>query len=679
MRLRATQLSSNAHGPLRTVAALVAAMFASTAAPAFDWSASDLSTQYQDSGGTLPVTAVEQPVGLVLDRAKGGAKRGPELCQNGGFDQDVLWTKDATWSISGGKAIKVAGSTGVIRQTGPLVAGRIYEISFDYFSVVGTFVAALRGGSAVGGSNVLTGTGRYRTLIIALTGNTTFDISGSTTDSAGQFDNYSIRELNGMNLWSGTPTSNAGSWTDNGDGSYSNTGNSGSLGWASGKLIIGRTYEVVGRVTARTAGSVNLPYDGNGGNAGSALSAPGTFRRVFTALATGLFIFCTSFTGTIDSLSVVEIPGNHLIQPTSASRPTLSARVNLLTYSEQISNAAWAKSASGIGTVPTVTDNFGVAPDGTTTAARVQLALNGGNTSGDISRLLQSITGMPLGGSYSQGLWLKTNDGTSKVIQFRDDNSGTVGKLITVTGTWQYFSQDSAVSGGSTTVNAIGLWLRGTQSTADSADLLMWHPQFNYGPLQRYQRIAAATDYDAIGFAKGWRFDGVDDGLYTPTVFDWSTTDKLTIVAALLKTSDVSLAAVAELGPAASTTNGTWLLCAPSGGASPSFGMFARGTVYRGVSPVGYPAPSRAIVFATADIAGARLTLSADGGVGQANASDLGTGNFTSQVLYVGRRTNSTVPFTGVIHSLRGFGRLVSPDERGWLMSQAKLDMNNNL
>ena len=77
MRQRATRMSSNAHGPLRTVAALVAAMFAATTAPAFDWSTSDLSTQYQDSGGTLPVTAVEQPVGLVLDRSKGGAVRGP--------------------------------------------------------------------------------------------------------------------------------------------------------------------------------------------------------------------------------------------------------------------------------------------------------------------------------------------------------------------------------------------------------------------------------------------------------------------------------------------------------------------------------------------------------------------------------------------------------------------------
>ena len=32
---------------------------------------SDMSTLYQDAAGTIPVTAVEQPVGLMLDKARG--------------------------------------------------------------------------------------------------------------------------------------------------------------------------------------------------------------------------------------------------------------------------------------------------------------------------------------------------------------------------------------------------------------------------------------------------------------------------------------------------------------------------------------------------------------------------------------------------------------------------------
>ena len=46
---------------------------------------SDMSTMYQDAAGTTPVTAVEQPVGLMLDKSR-GMMLGPELVSNGTFD-----------------------------------------------------------------------------------------------------------------------------------------------------------------------------------------------------------------------------------------------------------------------------------------------------------------------------------------------------------------------------------------------------------------------------------------------------------------------------------------------------------------------------------------------------------------------------------------------------------------
>src|SRR6056297_2388196 len=55
---------------------------------------------------------------------------------------------------------------------------------------------------------------------------------------------------------------------------------------------------------------------------------------------------------------------------------------NLLTYSEDFTNAAWAKVNAGVGSLPVVTANAGIAPDGTSTADRVQFDLNGGTTSG---------------------------------------------------------------------------------------------------------------------------------------------------------------------------------------------------------------------------------------------------------------------------------------------------------
>src|SRR3990167_8241272 len=66
---------------------------------------SDFTTMYQDSAGTTPVTAVEQSVGLILDKSK-GLVLGPELVTNGGFDSDTTgWTKLGNWTISGGQAV----------------------------------------------------------------------------------------------------------------------------------------------------------------------------------------------------------------------------------------------------------------------------------------------------------------------------------------------------------------------------------------------------------------------------------------------------------------------------------------------------------------------------------------------------------------------------------------------
>ena len=53
---------------------------------------SDMTTMFQDSAGTTPVTAVEQPVGLLLDKSK-GLVLGPELVVNGTFD-----TNTAGWA-----------------------------------------------------------------------------------------------------------------------------------------------------------------------------------------------------------------------------------------------------------------------------------------------------------------------------------------------------------------------------------------------------------------------------------------------------------------------------------------------------------------------------------------------------------------------------------------------------
>ena len=64
---------------------------------------SDRATLFQDAAGTTPVTAVEQPVGLMLDKSK-GLVLGPELVTNGDFSNGATgWTLGSGWSVFGGK------------------------------------------------------------------------------------------------------------------------------------------------------------------------------------------------------------------------------------------------------------------------------------------------------------------------------------------------------------------------------------------------------------------------------------------------------------------------------------------------------------------------------------------------------------------------------------------------
>jgi len=144
------------------------------------------------------------------------------------------------------------------------------------------------------------------------------------------------------------------------------------------------------------------------------------------------------------------------------------ARTNLLTYSEQIDNAAWQKNALGVGLAPVVTPNYGAAPDGTITADRVVFDCGAGATTGDRSRLEQSYAGYQVQ-PYTFSVWLKTVDGSSKTVLIGNWNSPA--PIQTVTGTWQRFA--FTITPGSAFASLVYIRLTATQ-TSQSADLLVW-------------------------------------------------------------------------------------------------------------------------------------------------------------------------------------------------------------
>ncbi len=146
---------------------------------------------------------------------------------------------------------------------------------------------------------------------------------------------------------------------------------------------------------------------------------------------------------TFDGVFTHDRSGNATMVDSSGNRKW--APHNLLRYSEDFSNAAWVKSSFGTASVPVVTANAGIAPDGTTTADRIVFDCGAGTTAGDQSTVQQTVS--ELSRPLKQSVWLKSTDGvSSQTIKFR--NQSTDFSNVTVTGAWQEFTLDVTTAGG---------------------------------------------------------------------------------------------------------------------------------------------------------------------------------------------------------------------------------------
>lgn len=168
---------------------------------------SDFSTMFQNSLGTTPVTAVEQPVGLLLDKSRKLAL-GNQIVDNPGFDTDTIWTKGTGWVISGGVASRptqVGASS--LTEPVPLTAGVTYRVRYTVVTITaGNVRARFTGGTAVDGTARST-PGTYTEYLTALSGNTTFAISANTASTDCSIDNVSVQALAGSHAWQATAPS----------------------------------------------------------------------------------------------------------------------------------------------------------------------------------------------------------------------------------------------------------------------------------------------------------------------------------------------------------------------------------------------------------------------------------------------------------------------------------------
>lgn len=131
---------------------------------------------------------------------------GSDLAVNGGFGTDTNWTKDASWSIGGGVATKVAsaGSEDIDAAVAPATVGTWYQIVWDLARTAGTFNVKL-GGNAQTSNRVISGT--YTDTNRAIN-NGGLGIRGNAS-GAGTVDNVSLKALTLSSLFSSVSTSDS--------------------------------------------------------------------------------------------------------------------------------------------------------------------------------------------------------------------------------------------------------------------------------------------------------------------------------------------------------------------------------------------------------------------------------------------------------------------------------------
>ena len=201
--------------------------------------------------------------------------------------------------------------------------------------------------------------------------------------------------------------------------------------------------------------------------------------------------------------TVLTDPGNHMLQSTSAARPLMSARRNLLTYTEDFSNAVWYEQVYGAASLAK-TPNYSTAPDGTLTACRVLIA-----DVDDAAWLQNAAYTTPDSVPVTRTVWMKSNTASSYVVTLRPGNPG--GK-VTVTPTWTKF-EVTLTTAPSTGFN-VGLRL--DDATSVACDISIWHPQCEIGSTATpYQSVPGDGSTYATAFPIFQKYDGVDDGMAT--------------------------------------------------------------------------------------------------------------------------------------------------------------------
>jgi len=380
-----------------------------------------------------------------------------------------------------------------------------------------------------------------------------------------------------------------------------------------------------------------------GGGTTNITSSTGHKRYIRQATGTNDFYFSCSSAGavySVDNVTVREIAGNHAYQTTSASRPTVEARVNLATATEGAA-ATWNILAQVV--------------DAGTPISGFSTSLQFGDNA--TARTAYKTVPMVAGVTYTASVFIEMDDGLApspSTLTLSGDfrlicaGTGAGGILQTTLVSGAIYRVSATITASSTANLNCGV----TKATSQSSRTFrIAGIQVEEGTAATtYQRVNTATDYADVGAPRYLSFDGTDDGMATPSI-NFTGTDKMTVWTGVRKLSDATAAAFVELSANESANVGSFVLYAPSSALN-NYRFGSRGSAAIVLAnATGYVSPVSSIIAGVGDIAGDVSRIRVNGAVIQTTTTDQGTGNYGNYPLYFGARAGTSLRFSGEVFS----------------------------
>jgi hypothetical protein len=456
-------------------------------------------------------------------------------------------------------------------------------------------------------------------------------------------------------------------------------------------LTVGAQYVVTGEARVNAGSSVNIQVNAPGPTVYKTVTSTTyeqfSFRFIASDPTSNLLATAGMGAGEViwlRNFSVKQVAGNHATQTTSAKRPKLAARYNLLTYTEQFdNNGVWLKTAASItANTPATTDPLG----GNTADAFVENSATSAHAievSGGVAVSAISYVFSIYAKYNGRVLQLATNLPGSNVYANFDLQNGTLGSASGVT------SAISSVGNGwyrcSVTVTAVA----GTRNvypctvttttsgyvasyTGNGVDgVYLWGADLRpasqatglIGPT--YQRVVDAATYDTAGFLPYLAFDGLSWSMSTGSI-DFSAGDKMTVWAGVRKLSDAAVGQLVELSTAVSGIGiaGAFSMPASDGGATWVAAVRGSGSATTATA-TSLSAPITTVNTSVMDLAPATgdVQLRVNGTLRNTSTTDTGGGNFGNYPLFIGARNNASLFFNGWMYSLTVRGAQSSASE----------------